>query len=76
MGDPLIKALMGLTTLCWIASYYLVQFWQAQTIVLKKLGKASYSEPGSWRPIALLSTIGKVIESVTATRIQDLAETH
>lgn len=76
MGDPLIKALTGLTTLCWTASYYPVRFRQAQTIVLKKPGKASYSEPGSWRPIALLSTIGKVIESVTATRIRDLAETH
>src|SRR5271163_623025 len=76
MGEPLVKAIAGLTTLCWSASYYPERFRLAKTIALKKPGKATYSAPGSWRPIALLSTVGKVIEAVTASRIRDLAETH
>jgi hypothetical protein len=43
-------------------------------VVLKKPGKGSYEDPGAWRPIALLSTLSKVIEAATARRIQDLAE--
>jgi len=30
--------------------------------------------PGAWRPIALLSTIGKVIETLAARRLSTLAE--
>ena len=45
-------------------------------MVLKKLGKLVYDQPKAWRPIALLSTIGKVMEMVIARRIQDLAEGH
>ncbi|KAF4624552.1 hypothetical protein G7Y89_g13619 [Cudoniella acicularis] len=43
---------------------------------MKKPGKARYNVAGSWRPIALLSTVGKVIEKATAQKIQQLAETH
>jgi len=42
--------------------------------VLRKLGKASYETASSWRPIALLKTIGKVIEKVMAKRIREAAE--
>jgi len=44
--------------------------------VLKKQRKPKYSDPGAWRPIALLSTIGKVIEALTANRISTAAEEH
>ena len=44
--------------------------------MLKKLCKPSYSDPSAYRPIALLKTMGKVLESVIAKRISKLAETH
>lgn len=43
---------------------------------MRKPGKASYAEPGSWRPIALLSTIGKLLETLVARRLSSAAEKH
>lgn len=50
----------------------------AKIIPLKKEqnGRRNYSKPNSWRPISLLSTLGKIMESVMAERISYLAETH
>jgi len=76
MGEPLVLAIADLLIASWATSYYPKSFWKARTIVLKKPGKASYEEPKAWRLIALLGTIGKVMETVTARRIQDLAENH
>jgi hypothetical protein len=47
-----------------------------ETVVIKKPGKPDYSEPKAYRPIALLSTIGKVLESVIARQISYLIERH
>ena len=76
MGRPITEAITSLLDACWNTGYYPERFREARTIVLKKPGKESYSEPKAWRPIALLSTIGKVMETVTARRIQRLAEDH
>ena len=46
----------------------------AYTIVLRKPSKLDYSDPGAWRPIALLSTLGKVIETLVAHWLSSLAE--
>ena len=35
-----------------------------------------YSDLGAWCPIALLSTLGKVLESVMACRLSELAGQH
>ena len=48
----------------------------ANTIVLRKPGKEDYSEPKSYRTIALLSTIGKALETVVVRRLSDCAERH
>src|SRR3981081_881889 len=76
MGPKLAQAIANLTTACWRLEYYPRQFKEARTIVLRKPGKPSYSDPGAWRPIALLSTIGKVIEALTAQRLSKAAEEH
>src|SRR5450432_3746631 len=76
MGRPMAEAITSLLDACWSTGYYPARFREARTIVLKKPGKELYREPKAWRPIALLSTIGKVIEIVTARRIQQLAEDH
>ncbi|KAF7174639.1 hypothetical protein CNMCM6106_000223 [Aspergillus hiratsukae] len=76
MGDPLIKALQVLTQACWDWEYSPRVVRQARTVVLKKPRKESYNQAKSWIPIALLNTLGKVTEAVTARYLQDLAESH
>ena len=46
------------------------------TVTLRKPGKDDYSKPKSYRPIALLDTIGKVMESIIATRISYWVECY
>lgn len=43
-------------------------------IVLWKLGKPDYANPVAWRPIALLSTLNKILETVLARKITNIAE--
>ena len=76
MGKPLTTAVAALASACWNLGHYPAQFKHARTIVIRKPGKGSYEEPGAWRPIALLNTIGKLIEAVTAKRIQEAAEQY
>ena len=45
-------------------------------VVLRKMGKKNYRIPKAYRPIALLNTIGKALESVIARRISYMVETH
>jgi hypothetical protein len=76
MGEPLAAAVAAIATACWKLGYYPKQFKHARTVVIRKPGKAAYDTPGAWRPIALLNTIGKLIEALTANRLQDAAEEH
>src|SRR5271165_7029973 len=76
MGLPLAQAIATLTTACWRLEHYPARFKEARTVVIRKPNKSSYDEPSAWRPIALLNTIGKLIESLTAKRIQGLAEEY
>ena len=46
-------------------------------MVLRKLGNnRKYTEPKSYRPVALLNTIGKTLEAVIAKRISYAVETY
>jgi hypothetical protein len=71
---PLVQAMQSLITAVNKVSYYLQRFWTARTIMLWKPQKLDYTDPGAWRPIALLSTIGKLIETLAARRLSALAE--
>lgn len=46
------------------------------TVVLRKLGKLNYEAPKAYRPIALLSTMAKVLIAIVAEDIGRLAELH
>ena len=46
----------------------------AVTVALRKPGKDDFSTPQLYRPIALLETLGKALESIVAQRLSDLAE--
>lgn len=75
MGTPIFRAIARLTTACWKSGTYPAQFRKARTVVIPKQDKDSYDEPGAWRPIALLNTIGKVMEALAARRLSSFAET-
>ena len=68
------RAIASLAIACWKLGHYPQQFKEARTITLRKPEKPKYLDPGAWRPIALLSTIGKVIETLIAKRIGKVAE--
>lgn len=62
---------------CLNLAYYLRHFKKSITIILhKSSGEKSrdYTSPKSYRPIALLNTLGKALESILATRISYLVE--
>ncbi|OHE90225.1 zinc knuckle [Colletotrichum orchidophilum] len=52
------------------------QWRHAKIIPLKKPGKDNYTLAKAWRPISLLATLGKVLESVMAERISHAVESH
>lgn len=52
------------------------QWRNAKIIPLKKPNKADYTVAKAWRPISLLSTLGKVLEAVVADRLSYMTETH
>ena len=51
------------------------QWRTAKIVPLKKPGKEDYSVAKAWRPISLLSTLGKLMEAVVAERIAYMVET-
>jgi len=70
-GPPLYDLLAVLATACLRLEHFPACFKRAKTVVLQKPGKqpAAYRTVGGYRPIALLLTLGKVIEAIVARRI-------
>jgi hypothetical protein len=52
------------------------QWRHAKIIPLKKPGKEDYTIAKAWRPISLLATLGKILESVVAERLSYAVETY
>jgi hypothetical protein len=61
---------------CLRLKHYPAFLKSSQTIVLRKPGKSFYESSSTWRPIALLKTISKVIKKLLTKRIRNLAEEH
>ena len=75
-ADKLLDILVSLFQACIEQSYHPRAFKVANTIVMKKsLGRADYSIPKGYRPIALLNTLGKALESIMAEKLIYLADT-
>jgi endonuclease/exonuclease/phosphatase family metal-dependent hydrolase len=51
-------------------------FQASITVTLRKGGPRDFRQPKSYRPVALLNTLGKILESIVATRIAWAAEEH
>ena len=54
----------------------LSQWRNAKIILLKKPRKEDYTKAKAWRPISLLTTLGKVLKSVVAERISHTVKTY
>jgi hypothetical protein len=76
-GKPLHQTLAALITSSFIAAYFPRRFKIAKITVLPKPNKTlgQKSTPKAWRPISLLNTVGKIIETAFAQRITNIAET-
>ncbi|KAH6044453.1 hypothetical protein HBI67_247390 [Parastagonospora nodorum] len=51
-------------------------FRESTTVVLRKPGKENYTVPKSYRPIALMNTMGKIMDAIIARRLSHLTEKH
>ncbi len=76
LGRPLLEYLQPLFQACFHFSYHPLHFKQSSTVALRKPGKGDYSVAAAWQPVALLSTLGTVLETVVASRITVLSEEH
>ena len=47
MGEPLAAAVAAIATICWKLGHYPKQFKHARTVVIRKLGKATYDVLGA-----------------------------
>lgn len=77
-GKPLAQVVAILATRCLQLGWFPTRFKRAKTVVLPKPGKTppTYQTAGGYRPIALLPTLGKVIESVVARKVTQAAEAN
>lgn len=74
--DLLLPTLYQLFNASLNLGYFPQHFRQSITVVLRKPGKEDYSIPKSYRPIALLNTLGKALEAVIGTRLMYLADQY
>lgn len=72
----LVPKLTCLFNACLKSGYFPTAWRTATTAILRKHDKDDYSEAGAYRPIALLSFLGKVFETLLAKRITYWAETN
>lgn len=71
--SPLLASLFNQ---CMTLSFYPPQWKKAVTAIIRKHDKPDYSEPGAYRPIALLSCISKVFEALLTRRLAYWAESN
>ena len=72
----LLPHLHRLFNACLQTGYCPAHFRHSITVVLRKPGKDDYTQPKSYRPIALLNTLGKALEAIIASRLTYLADTY
>jgi hypothetical protein len=74
----LAKVLAKITSACFTLEHFPRRFRAALVVVLRKPGKTveQQKEAGAYRPISLLSSVGKVIEAALTERLVRAAEGH
>ncbi|KAI1829300.1 hypothetical protein DTO027I6_9813 [Penicillium roqueforti] len=71
-----LETVVQLFNACINTGYNPSHFRRSITVVLRKQGKSDYQLAKSFRPVALLSTLGKFLEAVVARRMSYAAETN
>ncbi|KAF5646048.1 hypothetical protein F25303_5512 [Fusarium sp. NRRL 25303] len=74
--EELLPYLHHLFAACLKLGHHPAAFKQACTIMLRKGGKDDYEQPKSWRPVALLPCMGKLLEKIFTYRLKQLAVEH
>jgi ribonuclease HI/exonuclease III len=74
--DLLLEYLYHIYKSTLILDTYYDPWREFTTVVLRKPGKPNYETPKAYRPIALLSTLAKVLTAIVAEDISRLAEKH
>ena len=72
----ILQVLDQIFNACIRTGYNPSHFQRSITVVLRKQGKSDYQLAKSYRPIALLNTLGKFLEAVVARRISYAVETE
>ena len=72
----ILPQLLPLYNQCLKSGIHLEAFKRSTTVVLRKPNKGYYRLAKAYRPVALLNTLGKAMESVMARRISWMAETY
>ena len=75
-STKLAELLNPLFQACVTHAYHPHEFKRTNTVALRKPGKKDNTNPKAYRPIALLNTIGKVLEAVITRKITHIAEQH
>ncbi|KAJ5876528.1 uncharacterized protein N7529_002112 [Penicillium soppii] len=70
---PIITAIFDA---CLTIGYNPKHFQTSVTVTLRKAGPRDYRVPKSYRPVALLNTLVKILEAIIATRIAWMVEEH
>ena len=77
MAEPMLEPILpGVFNACIRLGYQPMHFKDSITVALRKPNKGDYTQPRSYRPVALLNTLGKILEAVLARRLGALAEEH
>lgn len=61
---------LATTNACLQLSYYPIKWKEAVVVVLRKPNKDNYTQPKSYRPIGLLSVLGKILEKMLVKRLR------
>jgi hypothetical protein len=70
------QPLQHLYNTCLRLHYCPRHFREPVTVTLRKPGKSDYGQLKSYRPVALLNTLGKIMESIIARRISYAVEKY
>jgi len=74
--DIILLHLHALTQASINIGHFPKPFQTMTTVVLRKPSKPHYTKPTAYRPIALKTSVGKVIESIMGETLSYITETH
>ena len=70
----LIMVLISFFQICVTKKYHFQFYWNVNTVVLRKSKKTNYIIMKTWRPIALLNTIEKMLKTVISHKLFHLVK--